>query len=612
MQRDKTIKHTLKKEKSIKRSIIKRQLYVLYVLVIFLPILLIGGYLTINTKKIMTDQYRTRIRSDNLRVKNIMMDLTTSVHAVGNVFFSDVELEKILNLNKSRFAKTYLNDIYRNYNLFDIYKENHIEISRIELYLDTPLEYGGFKEISDEVIETSWYTQAISVPQPIWTSQSYANNMGVRDQELWYVRRIPIISTGEYAVLVIALDNNHLKSRISNNDLVTELAVNQDDLFYSEKGIKGYPLTIALDYDETYYGFSGIHRIDDQDIFVEVSTIPLASTSDKVYIVTYDYSATAQIESVYHTFILMIIIAVFVPLVIFISYTHIFSKRLLTLRHSMHKASNGDYEVTDKVRGNDELAEVFTDMEKMIQSIIKMDEEIYSAKIKQEQLSAHQQRIQYAMLASQINPHFLYNTLETIRMKALSNNDKEVAEAIKLLGKSMRHVLEHSMHTVSLESELEYIEVYLKIQHIRFGDRICYRIHVSEEVDAENYFVLPLLIQPIVENAVLHGLESRLDSGVVDIDISYEQEYLCICIKDNGKGMNEIELKNLITHMEQEHVNLEKSSIGLHNIYHRIQLFYGERYGIDIQSDEGKGTVVRLCLPKESDERKDLGILNEL
>ena len=145
-------------------------------------------------------------------------------------------------------------------------------------------------------------------------------------------------------------------------------------------------------------------------------------------------------------------------------------------------------------------------MQVMVQKIKEKDAKMYQALLKEQQLLNEQQVMEMKMLAGQINPHFLYNTLESIRMKSLTSGNREVANAIKLLGKSMRYVLENTgTSLVTLKKELDYVETYLQIQKIRFGDRVNYRIEVIGMLDLEKYLILPLLLQPVVENAIVHG-----------------------------------------------------------------------------------------------------------
>ena len=566
-----------------------------YFIAVFIPVLTLGSYLIVNTRSLILKQDYARLKSDNLRVRSILVDMTISIDTVGMSFALDEELQRILG---EEYETN--NDMYqelRLYSQFDYYQANHPEISQIDLYLNVPIEYGNFRKKNTNIESADWYQKALEKAQPFWISRPITNSVGYVEYQFCYVRRIPIIKTGDYAVLVIAANKNHMKSRINNNVLVTDITVNEDKIFYSDiRDHIGWDLEVGIDYDAAFYQYSGETVFDNKEVLLELSTIIPVSCSDKIYVMTTDYSSVSNIRHITFICVLLGVLCLIVPFIMIMIYTQNFSKRFVTLRHAMHKVSVGDYKISQKLQGNDELAEVYRDLQKMINSIVEMDKQIYSARIKEEKIKSHQQRIQYEMLASQINPHFLYNTLETIRMKALSVEDREVSNAIKLLGKALRHVLENSLKTVTLESELEYIKVYLQIQHIRFGDRIRYQIEVQESLDTKGYYLLPLLIQPIVENAFSHGIESQTSEGDLLINIYEEEEYLIISVRDNGQGMTKEELDLLIQHMKLKEIS-KGERIGLHNIYQRIKLFYGDEYGITITSEPLNGTVVKIRLP---------------
>lgn len=170
--------------------------------------------------------------------------------------------------------------------------------------------------------------------------------------------------------------------------------------------------------------------------------------------------------------------------------------------------------------------------------------------------------------------------------------------AIKLLGKSLRYVLDNT-GTVSttLAKEIDYLRIYFSIQQLRFGDRINYTVNIQDGLDLENYQILPLLLQPIVENAVSHGLENVDENGQILLNI-YEENDTCLCIdiSDNGVGMTERELADLRKNISEKDTS-RTQSIGLYNINQRIQLCYGPEYSLSIASAQGKGTTVSLRLP---------------
>lgn len=284
-------------------------------------------------------------------------------------------------------------------------------------------------------------------------------------------------------------------------------------------------------------------------------------------------------------------------------FTAYFTGRVNILRQEMHKASNQDYELITTFHGNDELSEAFADLQIMVQNIKEQEARMYEAQINEKELMIQQQRMEFKMLASQINPHFLYNTLETIRMKAFTAGDKEVATAIKLLGKSMRYVLENTGTAfTTLEDEVNHVEVYMMIQKLRFGERILYEKKIEEGLRLQDYRILPLLLQPVVENAILHGLEATDMGGRIVLSVYIkeveEKELLFIDVTDNGGGMTEAVLEKLRKDIEIKDMSRSKS-IGLYNINQRIKLSYGDHYRIHIYSEIQTGTTVRLMFPIE-------------
>ena len=261
----------------------------------------------------------------------------------------------------------------------------------------------------------------------------------------------------------------------------------------------------------------------------------------------------------------------------------------------MHKVSLGDFNIRKSIEGNDEIGELYEDICQTVESVKQLIEENYSAKVQKEELKRKQKEMQFEMLSSQINPHFLYNTLETIRMKAYCNGETELAGVVKKLSKLLRRNLEVSDRSVSLASELEMIEAYLTIQKFRFGERISY--HIENEIESEKYYLLPLLLQPIVENAFIHGLEAKQGSGKIVCSIKEQNHCLKIAISDNGLGISKERLQQIQRSLHGEQIE-ERNRVGLKNINERIKLYYGDMYGITIESIEDQGTTVTIVLPK--------------
>ncbi len=578
---------------------IKNQLYTVYLLGILIPVTIVGCYLILNTRSLLIKHHTAQINSDNIRVRSIILDVTTSVKNIADEIFSDNQLQEILSTTYG--SKQEANAAIGSYDKFKKYLSRYAEIANITIYTmnDTIQDYTNFKKITPEIQRTEWYKEASNTARYLWHTRTVTDSKGINPaNELTFSYRIPVTQRGDYALLVMNISNNYLRSRINNNTFKTIITVNKDFIFYGNEKKLTETLALPIDYDQKYFTYSGSAFYNEEEALVELSTLIPIQSQDKLYIVTIDTEALKDTKQIILICVGTLLFSVFVPLLIVIFYANHFSNRINTLRSEMHKVSKGDYNIIHGFTGNDELSEVYSDLTTMITSIKEMDKEIYEGKINQQRLKNHQQKIEFEMLSSQINPHFLYNTLETIRMKALSNQDKDVATAVKLLGKYMRHNLESTGITISLRTELEYIEIYLTIQKLRFGDKINFAISIEPGFSTSNYYILSLLIQPIVENSIIHGLEEIESNGMIHINVSTDStnDTVIIAVSDNGVGLTEEEHDKLLDkiHSREKRPN---SSIGLFNIYQRIQLCYGTEYGLTITSVPDKGTTVSIILP---------------
>lgn len=579
---------------------VKKQLNFIYFTSLLLPILIIGITLIFNARTLLINHYQNLVESDNTRVKSIMFDVTTTVYNISDEIFIDKNLQSFLATRYTSNQESYKNcSTY--YSTIRDYITRNTFISSIDLYTINPTiySYASIKPVTDDILKSDWYTKVSNHADVIWKSFPSQDSWGNASQELCLLRRIPIISTGEYAILVIRVSNIYLKNRIQNNTLYNTVTVNQDPVFFSTKrSLSGQPLTIPIDYDKQQYQYSGKLVYEDKKTIAQITTLIPYSSKDKIYITTLDFNAFPDTTKIILIITSIILVGTIIPYVFFTIFTQRFSARIITLRGEMHKARKGNYNIIDNFKGNDELSEVFSDLKLMINSIKLMDSQMYESKIQEQVLKNQQQKMEYKMLASQINPHFLYNTLETIRMKALMEGNPSVANAIKLLGKSMHYVLENNgTSSTTLQKELNYISIYLTIQKLRFNDRVNYTLNVPSDMNLEECRILPLLLQPVVENSILHGLERAKYVGQINIDVQTQlDDLLIIKIYDNGLGMTEEVLTELNNNIQ---ISKRKSnmSIGLYNINQRIKLFYGEAYGIEIKSRPKEGTLVTLTLP---------------
>lgn len=387
-------------------------------------------------------------------------------------------------------------------------------------------------------------------------------------------------------------------------------SVNDSPVFYSsDPGLarKTMPLPDGQLSGSPHYSYSGITDFTGTKSLTNLSTFQPYRTEDTFYISVSNPQAIHQLRRVTAASLLMLMIAILFPSAVILVFSSRLSARIAVLRDAMHRASREDYDIIENFRGDDELAETFHDLRETVQRVQETQKQYYEAEIAREHLINEQQQMEFKMLASQINPHFLYNTLETIRMQALAAGTRDVAASVKLLGDTMHYVLENTgPDTAALEKELNYTKAYLSIQQLRFGSRIQYELSIDEAVDPARVHILPLLIQPMVENAVIHGLVPKAEGGRILITISCtDRQFLRIRIQDDGCGMAPEKLRKLTETMNAGTIAGHSESIGLSNIHRRLSLLYGRAYTFHIDSSPLTGTDITISFPIDPVNNKE-------
>lgn len=241
------------------------------------------------------------------------------------------------------------------------------------------------------------------------------------------------------------------------------------------------------------------------------------------------------------------------------------------------------------------------------QQIKRIDEVLRSPDI----MEMNKRQAQYLALQNQINPHFLYNTLESIRSEAIIANLDSVAEMTEALAVFFRYTISKVENLVSVEEELENCKTYFRIQKYRFGSRVNLHIKYDEEdwPELSHYRMPKLTLQPILENAIIHGTELKLGTGNLVIQIECTQERLLIRVSDDGVGMDENTLLKLNAKLRNNRTKEyqkqnAKGGIALINVNNRIHLLFGEEYGMHVYSVEGVGTDVEISLPAITSDRE--------
>jgi len=264
--------------------------------------------------------------------------------------------------------------------------------------------------------------------------------------------------------------------------------------------------------------------------------------------------------------------------------SNVIATPILKLTRVMARIHEDRYETIVQRHGNDEIGNLVAGFNKMTNKIKELITKI-------EEEKKQKREYELSLLQSQIKPHFLYNTLDVIYVLSDMGCSREAKTATKALADFYRASLSGGNEIITIRQEIEMVKNYLHIQHFRYKDIFDYKIDVDESI--MKYCILKLTIQPLIENAIYHGVKNKPDLGHITIEGSEEKNCIIINVIDDGVGMSEQKLRSILDNAEKK-----GKSFGLACIHNRIRLFFGEKYGLEISSQEGQGTKVTVRIPR--------------
>lgn len=315
----------------------------------------------------------------------------------------------------------------------------------------------------------------------------------------------------------------------------------------------------------------------------------------------YEISELQEMRTEYQNFymamirFMLIAFAGILLLLIFLSYYIPLSitRPIRELGKVTDQVAKGDLTVRSNVRSGAEVTVLSDSLNTMIDKINELLEQITKEQTRL-------RKAEFELLQSQINPHFLYNTLDAIIWLAESGEQKKVVSMVGSLSEFFRTSLNQGKDIVSLREELQHVRSYLEIQQVRYQDILKYEIQVPGEL--HKYLIPKITIQPLVENALYHGIKNKRGLGRIKISAKKEEEYFMILIEDNGIGISEERLEQVRDKILYKSPTAN-DIYGLYNVNERIRLNFGENYGISIESTYGKGTIVSILLPYMEEEK---------
>ncbi|WZL80862.1 sensor histidine kinase [Vallitaleaceae bacterium 9-2] len=432
--------------------------------------------------------------------------------------------------------------------------------------IHSALEAGGNSVIIDEYAQRG---MIILARQFRSTAQLSLENLGV------VAFRLELSQLGDAYVSNASMKDSHLFIFSENN------------LVYKDPTSENIQLSLEdLNADD---GFS-IKTIDGKKYFLTYST---SNYTNWTYVNVIGYNeAFNQIERM-RILIVLVFIGVFVlGSVISVLLAKSITKPIMDLTLRMKRVETGDFsevKIDSHIQEReDEIGTLHKDFELMISRINTLIDENFKKQIVIKDTN-------FKALQAQINPHFLYNTLESINWLAKANHQEEIATMVKALGKLLRNAVNTDEFMITIGEELELLDAYISIQKYRYEERLVYRSHVNRSFWGIQ--IPKLTLQPLVENAIVHSLENMLEPCEISVHAKKQEGMIMLYIQDNGLGIEEKTLKKL---QKNEPLESRKGmGIGVQNIDERLKMTFGSEYGLFITSNIGEGTRIEIRIPEE-------------
>ncbi len=577
---------------------LKNKLLCVYFLLVVLPLGFFTIYTYLRVRSVVQEQTFTAMQNAFEDTVNSMQQSLGKLDAVIDILVMDPIVYAMASNDPDDY--TYIRRLEDSDKLTLTFEHlcNLSGIERIRLYADNNYLYASGQNNIIQLREASdadWYNTLSAQNERMWFAPADFDDQ--TEQEQSYFSSMQMIYNPRnvkepLAVLRTDADASHMISMVENTSV-------------TENGI----LLLLKDKEILY------HSADDTppDILNAIAEkLPAADTNEWVPIQAEGKKYYAQCCSLpksgwYMASILpfndifrlshelrfeMLIVVILVSIIAYLLAVAISQStlnRISVLTKTMQAVQEGNVDVRPTPSGNDEIAQLMGNFNKMMDRIDQLMEEkvIYGQQIKNLELKA---------LQAQINPHFLYNSLDLINCTAISHSVPQISRMVRALGQFYRLSLSGGSEQIPLSSEMKHAQLYVDIQNMRFEDSI--QAHWSLDESAGKCLIIKIILQPFIENAIIHGIfEKPSKRGNLWVCARRKEDIITITISDDGIGMDEETLHENFFFTSKEKTAETSSGYGVRNIHDRLYIAYGEPYGILCESTPGKGTTITLSIP---------------
>ena len=565
---------------------------VIYVVCIIFPLILTDGFIL-----------RALINEENNNAKHVREAEAQAVYesVLYNTWNHDFNLANAIDKNKgiNRFLdKSYAApyDFYSAYmdDVSDSFFTTFIGLrnDKIEIYADNPtiLNGGYFRPLS-AAKNQEWYQKFIELGTDEATLVFYDKTERFLEQKKFmYVKRMTEIKSSKEKIITITNTYSGMMNSLDN------IAMSDDAIYV----VTNKYVPFSNQGDTILY--NDIKDRIERGRNMTVREYKLNSTEFKIYVFSDEVMVLSVIRNNSRFLLPLILLTLLLPLLVMKLIENSILRRINQLKDAFVGNRSQTFRTIEDIDGNDEIASLMINYNNMVRLNNELTNTIYKEKLKDQQNHIARKNAELLALQSQINPHFLFNALESIRMHSILKGEDETAEMVEKLAVMERQNVDWQHDSVTVGEEAEFIKAYLQLQSYRFGDRLSFDIDIAE--GCEDYLIPKLTLVTFVENACVHGIESKSSQGWIFVRVypDDKNEYLYIEVEDTGDGMSEAEVQKLSKRMNSVTIDTIKQvrHVGILNACLRMKMMFDEKVKFYVDSEQGVGMAVVIKIPIEN------------
>ncbi|SDI34504.1 sensor histidine kinase [Proteiniclasticum ruminis] len=577
----------MKNYKKLRLSV-QNKLFMIVFFTIVLPMIIAGTVMINQQRKMIRDEAVRAAQKDINQISDIMSNELNHLKSISNLFYLDSEIISLLRaendlISDDGFATT-MNTALDSYNA----SMARIDFKTVLLSKNDRI-YGSAPNIQKmhaySYKNTRWYQSLeVNPSRIIWTSDRSLDFIFSLNSmtHMYLIREIHDPETWKsLGTLILGISENEIRKMYSGyitNQQSIFLVDDENRVISYENNLK---ITTAVEMLEPYlYQVSGyqLTKALDKDLLMSHYTI----NTNKWKLYTFNDMAylTFHLTKANQSYIFTLIVFFIVSTIFSLLFIRKFFYPLKTLNDTMKTVEKGNLEVEAPVLHDDEIGDLSLQFNSMIHHVKDLMSEIM-------EVQELKRKAEIQSLQTQINPHFLYNTFATIRYLIYTEKKEDVDKIILSFIKIMKNILSDTKELISIEREIDLLKDYVYIQNYAFSNKVQVQYNIDERI--KSFQTIKLLLQPIIENAFLHGLKPKKENGILIINGFIQDQKVIFEVIDNGIGFD--------TSIDFSKTPSDSTRIGYRNVQDRIELTFGSPYGASIESKQNEGTRVTLKLP---------------